>query len=166
VILTHTARYQGGVVTIFVSMILLVLITLLVLTAFSLSRMNLQATGNAQVREEGLAAANMQIDRTIDSEFWNLTTPTLDNEVRVDGDGGATTFLVDLAVPRCVRASEAPGDLSASVTLPGMSDVSAWNTIWELDATAREAATGTEVRVVQGIRLLLSTTLKEALCDT
>jgi hypothetical protein len=158
-----TAQRQGGVVTIFVSMILLVLITLLVITAFSLSTSNLRAVGNVQVREEAIAAANVLIDRTIDSDLWTITVPVLANEVDINGDGTAD-FLVDLAVPRCVRVIEAAGTISSSVTLPGLTIVSAWNTIWELDATATEASTGAQVRLLQGVRVLLSTALKEANC--
>ena len=155
---------QRGVVTIFVSMILLILITLLVLTAFSLSKMNLQAAGNAQAREEGLASANVLIDRTIDQQFWLIAAAQTDFEVDLNDDGTAD-FFVDLAAPRCVRATEAAGNLSASITLQGMSSVSAWNTIWELDAIAREANTGTRVQLIHGVRVLLSTALKVALCD-
>jgi hypothetical protein len=156
---------QRGVVTIFVSMILLILITLLVLTAYSLSIINLQVAGNVQVREEGLAAANVMIDRTIDSDFWTAIAASVDNEVDLNGDGLAD-FLVDIALPRCVRASPAAGDVSSSVTLPGMTSSGAWNTVWELDATAKEANTGTRVRVLQGVRVMLSAALKDTYCLT
>ena len=155
---------QRGVVTIFVSMILLVLITLLVITAYSLSRVNLQAVGNVQAREEALAAANVLIDRTMDIEFWNIKLPQTNLGVDLNGDG-VDDFLVDLAAPRCVRFDAAAGNVAASVTLQGMQSVSAWNTVWELDATAREATTGTQVQVIQGVRVLLSTALKQALCE-
>ena len=48
---------QRGVITIFISMLMLILITVLVVTAYSLSTTNLRAVGNVQVREEALAAA-------------------------------------------------------------------------------------------------------------
>jgi hypothetical protein len=161
--LINAMRKQRGVVTIFVSMILLVLITLLVLTAFSLSKMNLQAASNAQAREEGLAAANVLIDRTISGDFWD--PPAVVNDtVDINGDADPD-FQVALALPRCVRATEAAGNLSASITLQGMSSINAWFTIWELDATATQVSTGTQVQVVQGVRVLLSTANKEALCD-
>ena len=156
-------KRQRGVVTIFVSMILLVLITLLVLTAFSLSKMNLQAASNVQAREEGLAAANVVIDRTIGLEFWN-NTAAVNDTVDINGDADPD-FQVVLAVPSCVRATEAPGNLSASITLQGMSSINAWFTIWELDTIATQVSTGTQVQVIQGVRVLLSTALKEALCD-
>jgi len=158
-----TPRLQRGAVTIFVSMILLVLITLLVITAYSLSTTNLRAVGNVQAREEAVAAANAVIESTISLNFWQITTAAM-NDVDLNADG-VTDYIVDLAIPRCVRATQVASTSSASVTLPGMSASSAWNTIWELDATATEATTGTRVRVLQGVRRILSTALKEALCD-
>jgi Tfp pilus assembly protein PilX len=156
-------REQRGVVTIFVSMILLLLITLLVITAYSLSTMNLRAVGNVQTRQEALAAANAIIEKTIPLAFWEITTAQTDQAVDLNADG-VTDYLVDLEIPRCVRADKVASTTSASVTLPGMTSSSAWNTIWELDATATEATTGTRVRVLQGVRILLSSTLKNALC--
>jgi Tfp pilus assembly protein PilX len=158
-----TLREQRGVVTIFVSMILLLLITLLVITAYSLSTMNLRAVGNVQARQEALAAANAIIEKTIPLAFWEITTAQTDQAVDLNTDG-VTDYLVDLEIPRCVRAVKVASTTSASVTLPGMTSSSAWNTIWELDATATEATTGTRVRVLQGVRILLSSTLKNALC--
>jgi Tfp pilus assembly protein PilX len=156
-------RRQRGVVTIFVSMILLLLITLLVVTAYSLSSMNLRAVGNVQARDEALAAANTIIERTISLNFWEITTAATDQGVDLNADG-VTDYLVDIEIPRCVRATPIASTTSASVTLPGMTSTSAWNTTWEFDATATEATTGTRVRVLQGVRTILNSTLKEALC--
>ena len=156
-------RKQRGVVTIFVSMILLLLITLLVITAYSLSTTNLRAVGNVQAREEALAAANSVIEGIIPLAFWEITTAQTDQPVDLNMDG-VTDYLVDLEKPRCVRATQVASTTSASVTLPGMTSIAAWKTVWELDATATEATTGTRVRVLQGVRKILSTTLKETLC--
>ena len=157
---------QRGIVTIFVSMILLLLITLMVVTAYSLSTTNLRAVGNVQARDEAIAAANAIIERTISVNFWEITQASdPSEEVDLNGDG-VTDYLVDLAKPRCVRVFPLNRTTSASVTLPGMSATSAWNTIWELDATASEATTGARVRVIQGVRKILKTSLKDALCTT
>ena len=65
-----TLQRQHGIVTIFVSMILLLLITLMVITAYSLSTTNLRAVGNVQARDEAIAAANSIIEKTISFNFW------------------------------------------------------------------------------------------------
>jgi hypothetical protein len=162
--LINAMQKQRGVVTIFVSMILLVLITLLVITAYSLSRTNLQAAGNVQARQEGVAAANMLIERTIDSDLWLIAAPgLLGREVDINNDGNVD-FLVDLAEPECVGADPASPESYADSDHAAMGTAAYWNTIWELDATATEAATGTRVRVVQGVRLLLGVALKNTYC--
>jgi hypothetical protein len=162
--LINAMQKQRGVVTIFVSMILLVLITLLVITAYSLSRTNLQAAGNVQARQEGVAAANMLIERTIDSDLWLIAAPgLLGREVDINNDGNVD-FLVDLAQPECVGADPASAESYADSDHAAMGTVAYWNTIWELDATATGAATGTRVRVVQGVRLLLGIALKNEYC--
>ena len=150
--------------TIFVSMILLLLITLMVITAYSLSTTNLRAVGNVQAREEAIAAANAIIEKTISVNFWEITVASdPPEEVDINADG-VTDYFVELAAPRCVRVFPINRTTSASVTLPGMSASEAWNTVWELDATASQPTTGARVRVIQGIRTILKTSLKDALC--
>jgi len=160
--------HQQGAITILIAMIMLVVITVMITTAFSLSTINLKAVGNAQVRKEALAAAQIVIEQTVQSPFAldpnsaAVTGQPIDlYNGAIDGD----EYLVDLAVPRCVRATQAAVSTASSVTLPGMTSVSAYNTIWELDATATESTTGAKVRVIQGIRVLLSQTERDAVCD-
>lgn len=155
---------QRGVATIFVAMILLVLITLLVTTAYSLSTMNLKAVGNAQVRKEAIAAANKQIIFVADQTFWNPLNKEFPASIDINNDG-ATEYDVLVAAPTCVRATKANIQTTSSVTLPGFSAIDAWNTIWELDATATESASGTRVRVRHGVRVLMTEADKESYCD-
>ena len=157
----RTVSKQCGAVTIFISMILLFLITVLVLTAYAISTVNLRAVGNVQVREEALAAANMMIENTIRNNFWTWTTR--DDWVDLNLDT-VDDYFVELQTPLCIRATQASGSTSSSVSLPGMTSVDSWQTVWELDVTATETATGANVRVVQGVRLLLSTALKDTYC--
>jgi hypothetical protein len=161
--LINAMQKQRGVVTIFVSMILLVLITLLVITAYSLSRTNLLAAGNVQTRQEGVAAANMLIERTMDSDLWDIGAGGRTDVVDINDDD-TVDFVVNLTQPQCVRADPATEETYADSEHAAMGTVAYWNTIWELDATATEAATGTRVRVVHGVRLLLGVALKNTYC--
>lgn len=153
---------QRGVITIFISMIMLLLITVLVTAAYTLSTTNLRAVGNVQARDGAIAAANMLIEEKIGSEFWLLPVVT-ENPVDLNQDGDFE-YTVVLQVPQCVRATPAASTTSSSVTLPGMSSTSSWNTVWELDTTTRDTLTGTEVRVMQGVRILLSNAFKNSYC--
>lgn len=153
---------QQGVATIFVAMILLILITLLVTTAYSISTTNLKAAGNAQVRREAIAAANKQIWLVAGQTFWNPDDPR-QGYIDINNDG-IDEYDVLVAAPTCVRATEAKINTKSSVTLPGFSAVDAWNTIWELDATATEIASGTRVRVRHGVRVLMTEADKKLYC--
>jgi len=164
----QSTGHQRGAITILIAMIMLVVITVMVTTAFSLSTINLKAVGNAQVREEALAAAQIVIEQVVASTFALDPNAAAVTGLPIDIYNGAINgdeYLVDLAVPRCVRATQAAVSTASSVTLPGMTSVSAYNTIWELDATATESTTGAKVRVKQGVRVLLSETERNAVCD-
>jgi uncharacterized membrane protein (DUF485 family) len=153
---------QRGVITIFVAMVLLIFITLMVITAFSLSTMNLRAVGNVQTRMEAIAAAEKSIELIIDTTFWN---PAIAQSFDIDIDKDSTVdYKVDVAVPTCVRYAFVELDTASSVTLPGFSSTDAWNTFWELNATAINNASGTRVMVSQGVRVLMSETDKNLYC--
>ena len=148
-----------GVAPIFVSMIMLILVTLMVVTAYSLSTVNLKAVGNMQMREEATVAAEKLIEKAIDGTFWNPAISQSDTF-----SIGGSSYDVVVAVPTCLRASQANITTTSSVTLPGFSSASAWNTIWLLDAVATNDAMGTRVRVRQGVRVLMSESDKDSYC--
>ena len=152
---------QKGVATIFVAMILLILITLLVTSAYTLSTINLKAVGNMQVREEAIAAANKAIELSLGNELWNFPAQSLDIDINNDS---VNDYLVFIAAPVCVRATPANITTASSVTLLGFSSTSAWNAVWELDATATEESSGTRVRVRHGVRILMTETDKVLYC--
>ena len=163
-ILPRAHRKQRGAITIFICMVMLLLITVMVVTAYSMSTMSLRSVGNAQVREEATAAANRIIEQVVDSSFTDDPPAAADTfQVDINGDGAAD-YQVELAEPVCTRATRASKTTASSVTLPGLSITGAWNTIWELDATATEASSGASVRVLQGVRVLLSDLEKDTVC--
>lgn len=157
---------QRGVVTIFVAMILLILITLMVVTAFSLSTMNLKAVGNVQTRNEAIAAAEKSIELAIDGSFWE-PGPGVVQEFDIDVDHDTRDdYRVTIAVPTCVRATRVNLSVVHSEELIKFGGASGWNTIWDLDATSVDQSSGTRVRVRQGVRVLMSNTNKDKYCGT
>jgi Tfp pilus assembly protein PilX len=162
---------QRGVITIFISMVMLILITLMVVTAYSLSTTNLRAVGNVQARDEAIASANYVIEQVVESGFTAVGNDPndaglTDFPVHINNNDVSPEYeyLVDVAIPRCVRAYRANSVTVSSVTKPGMSASGAFNTIWELDAIATEAASGASVRVIHGIRILMDEVRKDQLC--
>ncbi|MEP4487284.1 MAG: hypothetical protein ABJ013_16745 [Halioglobus sp.] len=159
-------RGEEGVITIFVSLVLLILVTLLITTSFSLSTINLRAVGNVQSRDEALSAASLVIEEVLTEDFGDpAVLVARSNVVDINSDG-VNDYQVDIAVPICIRATQASIDTASSVQLPGFSAVGAWNTIWEINAVATESVSGASVNVIQGVRILLDETEKNAVCPT
>ena len=157
-----TQRSQRGVITIFIAMIMLILITLLVVAAFSLSTTNLRAVGNVQARDEAIAAAQNVIEQIVGEDIA-LINARVDDEVDINGDG-VFDYLVNVPEPVCVRATLVASLASSSVSLPGFSAGGAWNTVWEINAVATAVDTGVRASVIQAVRILMDPTEKELSC--
>lgn len=157
-------RVQRGTALV-VGMIMLVLITLMLITALNLGTTNFRAMSNMQYRSEAIAAANRAIEQVIGSAF--TTSPSAE-EIVVDLDNDdESDYLVQIAEPQCVYAAQAFGADPSSLSLPPtMSVASTWSTVWDIDAAVNAAgnAGGAAVRVRTGVRVLLSETEKDAVC--
>ncbi|MGZ5194757.1 MAG: pilus assembly PilX family protein, partial [Ramlibacter sp.] len=73
-------RQQGAVLVI--SMIMLIIIALVVVSAFTLSTSNLKSVGNLQSRSEAVTAANSAIETVITNTF--LTALNTTTSINVD----------------------------------------------------------------------------------
>ena len=154
--------------TLVVGLIMLVVITVMVTTSFTLSTANLKSVGNMQYRNEAIAASNAAIERVLSSPFYSAPAA---EEILVDiNNDGTNDYLVSIATPVCVRASAASPPLLSSVTLSrNLSTSSTWNTVWDLDTTVtptsdNPGASGATSRVHAGVRKLLQQAEKEAVC--
>lgn len=159
-------RQRGA--TLIVGMIMLVVITVMVVSAFKLSTTNLQAVGNMQFRDQALAAAHTVIDNELEAAFYNNVADLINATRTVDIDNnGVNDFRVTIASLSCVRATPASVAASSSVTLPGMSTLADYNTIWDFYVTVADAtagSTGVSVGVHQGVRVLLSQAQCNSVC--
>ncbi len=149
--------------TLIIGLIMLVLITLIVVSAFSLSSSNLKSVGNMQVHEEAVAAGNQAIELVISSSFSDApVAQTINVDINKDD---VTDYSVALAAPECIRAvagaAAGPSDVEMPTT---MSSGSTWNTERNITATITDAASGAAVQVVHGVRTLQSESQKTAVC--
>jgi Tfp pilus assembly protein PilX len=161
-IVAVSRRAQRGA-TLIVGLIMLVLLTLVVTSAVMLSTGNLKAGGNMQFRSEAIAAANKAIEQVLGSPFTNAPSAE-DINVDINNDGN-TDYVVNIALPDCIRASVAAAAAASSLSLgTAMSTSSHWNTIWDIDATVNDAVSGATVRVRHGVRVLLTQSQKNAVC--
>jgi len=158
---TPPDKQQGA--TLIVGMIMIVLITLIVVNAFTVSSSNLKSVTNLQMREQALAAGNEALELVISSAF---TDSPVEQSIDVDIDkDGKVDYTVTVYTPTCVRAATVSTAAPSDVELgPGMSAGSTWNTDWDLDATVKDPVSGASVRVRQGVRVLLSDAKKMAVC--
>lgn len=163
----HQANFskQSGA-TLVVGLIMLVAITLLMISAFSLSGGNLKAVGNMQFRNEAIAAANMAIEQTININFVALDPADYPATVDIDIDQDDTTdYVVTIKVPLCLKATSAPVNLdSLSGVNSNVTNSSDYLTLWEIEVSAQNQATGSSVVAKQGISKQL--TLSEYLMSS
>lgn len=154
-------RQQG--VALVVGMMMLVIITIIVLGAYSLSTSNAKSVGNMQVRKESIAAANMAVEKLISSPFTNsLGAQSFDVDINMDG---VVDYVVNIAVPVCQRAIKASDANPSDVELGAdMSSGADWFTDWDIDARVSDVATGADIRVRQGVRVMLDETKKSTVC--
>lgn len=168
VIQVACASKQRGA-TLIVGLIMLVLITLIVVNAYTMSSSNLKSVGNMQVREEAIAAANEVIELKVSSAFTNAPAAAAESlNVDINKDG-TTDYVVAFSVPTCVRAILVPavsGSESGTETIVNGVPLTIpnWNTDWDTDSTVTDAGSGAAVRIRQGVRVKLSDAKKKAVC--
>lgn len=148
----HILSRQSGA-TLVVGLIMLVSITLLMISAFSLSGGNLKAVSNMQFRNEAIAAANMAIEQTININFVAIDPTNYPETIDIDIDQNNTTdYVVSIKAPLCIKATLAPvNPLALSGINSNVTNSSDYLTLWEIEATAQNQATGALVVAKQGI---------------
>jgi hypothetical protein len=151
-----------------VGLIMLVLITVLVTSAFNLSTTNLAAVGNMQFRDEAIAGANKAIEQVLSSPFTNSPAG---QSINVDIDNDDTPdYEVVFSAPTCISDSELVVGSSApsSVTLGSTFAVAGstfHQTIWDISASVTDTSrSGASVQVHQGVRVLLTQSQYDAVC--
>jgi hypothetical protein len=161
---THSPQSQRGAALV-VGLIMLVLVTVMLISALVMSTSGFRSVSNMQFREEAIAAANRAIDQVISSPF--MLTPEAETiSVDIDNDGDED-YSVDIDEPVCISAIEAFGaDPSSLQVSPSLTISSTWNTVWDIRATvnADENAGGAAIVVRAGVRALLSEADKDAVC--
>lgn len=159
----RAAQQRGS--ALIIGIIMLVLITLMLITALNLGTTNFRAMSNMQFRSEAIAAANKAIEQIIGSNF---TAAPAAQAIDVDLDNnGVADYVVQVAVPQCIYAVQAFGADPSSLALPvAMTAASTWNTVWDIDASVASGSNvgGAAVRVRSGVRVLLTEAQKDAVC--
>jgi hypothetical protein len=159
----HASFHVQRGATLVVGLVMLALITLLVTAAFTLSNTNLKSVGNMQFRNEAIAAANKAIEQIVGSPFTvSPIAQTLETDINNDG---TSDYMVAIATPVCMRATPVGITTKSSISLgKSMSMITDWNTVWEINASVTDAATGASVRAISGVRVVRSDGQKKTEC--
>jgi len=178
--MTSLRRQRG--ITLITALIMLVLMTLIALTAFNVGKSNLQVVSNMQQRDEAQAAAREVIEETISNTRFFVTP----NDILADPCGEANHRCVDTngdkkpdvkvalaPAPKCVNAPVVrnsalnlanPEDAGCSMgggqnfgvagAVDGNSACA--DSIWEINAIATDMQTQAEVKVTQGVSVRIA----------
>jgi Tfp pilus assembly protein PilV len=166
---------QSGV-TLIVSLIMLVVLTLLVVSAIRFGNINLRITQNAQAEAEAAAAAQVAIEQMVaemnDAENLSEVAAKPNQPVST----GATSYAVAVTKPACVLSRNvvstelnyknpedqkcyggAPGDMiigpdGAPLTPPSECKQQQW----EVQADVNDASSGARLTMLQGMSVRVS----------
>jgi type II secretory pathway pseudopilin PulG len=156
---------QAGA-TLVVSMIMLLILTLLVVSAIRSSTTNLRIAGNMQVQGEVAAAAQQAVEQVIDGDFT-----TVPSEQNIPVSMGVADYTVNVTKPTCsntepvaldeLKKDDANDQLcfgdsdplpvvdssGKQITTPSKCN----KQVWEVRASVTDSNTGANTSVVQGV---------------
>jgi Tfp pilus assembly protein PilX len=148
-------RQQGS--TLLVGMIMLILLTLIAVSAIESTTTSIQMVGNAQFREEATAAAQQAIENVISSTAFT-TSPPLPQNIDINNDGSTDYTVSFTPAPSC--SSFKAVNTAIETGLPkdcyGSSGaVLCYRTTWDIPAVVNDLTTGASVTLHQGVKILV-----------
>jgi hypothetical protein len=164
------ARQRG--LTLIVGLIMLILITMMVTTAFTLNTSNLKAVGNMQHRNESVSAANKAIEQVVGTSFPSgfISVPAATTVTYDINNDGKVDYRVAVAQPVCLEASMVAGTAGtggcSGIRGGALAGCSApnYSLLWDVRATVNDEASGSSVVVRQGVRMEVTQVQRNAVC--
>lgn len=135
---TSVRRQRGSVL--FVSLVMLIMLTLVVVNSINISGVNLKIVGNMQHRAATEAAAQRAVEQVL-SSATNFYAPT--QAVAVTAPAGMT---VTVGNRTCLAYGPAPG-------YSAISGMSPEDTQWDVRVTVADGVTGAATTMSQGVRI-------------
>lgn len=151
--MTGLRKQRGN--TLLVGLVMLVLLTLMAVSAINMSTTGIQVVGNAQFREEAAAAAQQAIENVISTTSFTLTVPVAQN-IDINNDGTADYSVSFSPAPSCqsyrpVNTSD-PG--VPIVCTGSVGTALCYWTVWDITAVVNDVTTGANATVHQGVRVI------------
>lgn len=137
--------------TLFVGLVMLVVLTLLVISAIRSSSTDLRIAGNMQIQEEAKTAAQDAIDELITNNNFTISDP-VPRTVSVNG----TNYTVTFGTLNCnsfTPVSKSDPNLPAECLGTAGTTYCYWAS-WDIPATVTDLRTGASVTVHQGVKSL------------
>jgi Tfp pilus assembly protein PilX len=143
-------RKQRGA-TLLVGLVMLVVLTLLVVSAIRVSSTNLKVVGNMQVKSEAVAAAQQAIEGIL-SDVTNFYTPTARTTTVDINNDGIADYTVTLSAPACLKLVAVDGySVEFAESAPK-------DSYWDIRAVVTDTRTGAAATVHQGAKVRLDAT--------
>lgn len=167
-------RSQSGL-TLVVSLIMLIVLTLLVVSAIRFGNINLRITGNAQTQAESAAAAQVAIEQVMASAVAGSSLSAMVATTKTISTGGVN-YTVTVAKPNCNLSQNVltssldpastndracfgaadPDKLLQSDNTLTSSPSACKDQMWDISAGVNDTSTGASVTVLQGAALRVS----------
>ncbi len=169
--MTALPKRQAGS-SIFITLIILILLTVMTVSSGVLNVSNLKVVNNMQSRNEAIAAANWAVEQVVSTDF-TLAPQAVSVAVDIDQDSD-TDYTVAVAQPQCIGmriipSSElaVPADIGCfaggKVAVGGNSLCA--DTRWEVSAAVQDASTGAKVTVRQGVSKRMEVNIATSQCS-
>lgn len=165
-------RHSQAGLTLVMSLIMLIVLTLLVVSAIRFSNINLRLAGNAQVQAESAAAAQVAVDQVIASALSGTALSAINAASATVSTGGAS-YTVAVAKPKCnmtqnIDTSQLDPSIPADRPCFGLGandqlidaniklttgPSACKNQMWDIQASVGDPTSGSQVSILQGASL-------------
>lgn len=169
--MTHRQRQTG--ITLVVSLIMLVVLTLLVVSAIRFGNINLKISGNAQTEAEAVAATQVAIEKTLKEVVDTAKIDAIPAQPAMVVSTGRAAYSVNVRKPVCILTKNVLTiglDPTKAADKPCIEDTSGdplfdkdgkplpratacKDQQWEIAASLSDPATGAQVSMLQGVSL-------------
>jgi len=150
--ISYRSRQRG--VALVIGMIMLVLLTIIVISAVNSGMMGLRIAGNVQAQDEARALAQQAIEKHISNYANFYPTPMGVASTGYDIDNnGANDYNVVVATPVCKRAAQQIPPKTLQCASGVKSGVYCWDVLWEVKASATDSKSGASQIVTQGVSI-------------
>jgi len=145
---------QRGIVLI-LSLIMLVVLTLLAVSAIRLSTVNLRTVANAQSRSEAMSTAQRTIDLILSSNFTDNVAGTAQTLTVAEGGKNYSVVVARPCLVRTVPVQNVSLDISKADDKKCLDTLSnpfsaCADTVWQIQATSTSGWFGASISLTQG----------------